>query len=114
MQGGILHPRDSRLTSELTGRRESFSLCAYRFALSPDAPRRSGPTSCLGALTIFRAAGIAYIALDVTSCDFVTWIEVEPFKGVSEIIEGLDQHAAVDGDRFAQPAWVKHWLYKNV
>src|SRR5215213_2573043 len=38
----------------------------------------------------------------------------EPSESVFEVVEGLDKHAPVHCDAFAEPPWVKDWLCKNV
>ena len=52
--------------------------------------------------------------LAVAAIPLVGWGYPQPSEGVFEIVEGLDQHAAVHCDRFAKPLGVKHRFFKHI
>jgi hypothetical protein len=50
----------------------------------------------------------------ITCLRLFGWCYSEPSESVFEVVEGLDKHAPVHCDAFAEPPWVKDWLCKNV
>ena len=89
--------KDERFAGEIQGETPSVG----RFHLARHA---TGPAHATDQVRLLAVACIRLVG----------WCYSEPPESVWEIVEGLDIHATVPGNGFAELLCIKHWLCKDV